>query len=139
MDDPTTTPTASSGEREYQWTERRWHTHRAPAGQCWSVREMCSYTTALERFIPHLQAMAEGLERAYYSECDYDADRSHDSDDDYGVFVIGLRPMTPEDKTEDMLRAERQEYEEREQLAHLMDKYGDPAPAAPSSPNETGQ
>ena len=111
----------------YEWKERRFYTgHGAPAGMCWSVREMFSYRSALEHFIPHLQAMAEGLERAHFETYDYDEQWSGtDDDDNFGMFVIGLRPMSDDDVTNAEAEARRREILEREQLARLKAKYPD--------------
>lgn len=120
-------PTAHSAETaEYQWTERRfWTDSRTPTGMCWSLREMCSYTTDVESFTAHLQAMAEGLERADFTEWDSEAIDG----EGYGIFVRGLRPMTPEDKTYDDMERERKEEDERAMLAYLKEKYEPPPPS----------
>ena len=42
---------STTEEREYQWHERRFYIGRgAPAGMCWSVREMTSYRTGLDHY-----------------------------------------------------------------------------------------
>lgn len=111
----------------YEWAERRFYVDGAcPPGMCWSVREMFSYRNGLDHFIPHLQAMADGLERASFETYDYDERWSGTNDDDnFGMFVVGLRPMTDDDETAAQAAARRQEILEREQLAHLKAKYPD--------------
>jgi hypothetical protein len=103
----------------YQWGERRFYRDwRCPENMVWSVREAFSYGNDLERFIPHLLAMADGLTNASFSDYDY-------YDDKNGVFVIGLRPATPDDMTEAQRRAEDKERRERAMLAELKERYPD--------------
>lgn len=109
----------SPPEAKHQWGERRFWTDHAPEGKCWTLREMFSYITEIEDFTAHLLAMAEGLERAYFTQTDLDAD----GEDSYGIFVCGLRPMTDADKTYDDMDRERKEQDERAMLAHLKEKY----------------
>lgn len=111
----------------YAWRERRFYTEGAPDGMCWSVREMESYGTNLDRFIPHLRAMARGLERASYETFDWvdDGYTGYEDEDNQGHFVIGLRPLTEGDKSTDQLRAEDQERRDREHLAELKARYPD--------------
>lgn len=111
-----------SPQPEYAWKERHFWVEAAPAGTCWSMREPFSYSTGLPRFLEHVEAMAEGLDRAYVTFYDHRGDYPDDSCD---WFVVGLRPLTPEDRTEAERRAEYEEQIEREQLAHLKEKYPD--------------
>ena len=111
-----------------RWEEKRFYIEGAPDGMCWSVRQMFSYSTLIERFIPHLQEMAEGLERAHFETYDYDPQQGDfDNEDNYGIFVIGLRPRTADDKTTAERRAEAREREERARLAELRAKYPEDA------------
>lgn len=106
-------------ESEFQWHERPALSHPGPNGKTWVVRQMFSYQTVLDRFVPHLLAMGEGLERAYFTEWGDVNDQ-----DDAGVFVIGLRDTSDEDAAAAKARAEMVEAKERQLLADLLEKYG---------------
>ena len=126
-----------NGTNGFQWKERRWYADGAPEGKVWSVREMFCYGVDLGRFIPHLQAVAEGLERPYFTDCDL-TNYDWEDDDDRGMFVVGLRPMTPSDKTQAQLDAEFKESTEREQLKTLLAKYGPPDEGRDDQSTERG-
>lgn len=110
--------TLSPSDAKFQWSERvdtdpRWVP--SPA-HCRVDRYLVSYTTELGRFVEHLQAAAEGLERPAFT--DYD-----DGDDECRPGVTGYRIRTADEHT----RAEREAIHQREtdllQLAALAERY----------------
>lgn len=114
---------------EYCWTERWLATDGQPEGMALVCREMVSYQTCMDRFIPHLQAMAEGLTEARFTEYDsHGADLGMVPDDCYGIFVVGLRPLQPGEQTQAEVRRTTVEQLERDQLARLLAKYPDAVP-----------
>lgn len=118
-------------ERHYDWRERRFEFsdsergRRAPAGKVWSIREMFSYSTGIEEFTTHLKVMASGLEDAYFTtyDCDDSCGWDQHDEDDYGMFVVGLRPATDADKTASQRHAEQKEANERAEFERLKEKY----------------
>ncbi len=103
----------SGEQRTYSWQERSVSSKNAPKGQVWVAREMFSYTSDIPGFTSHLQAMAEGLDQAHYTE--YDPE-DHDEYSDPGHFVVGLRPITDEDRAVVDWQEQQAEKREREEL-----------------------